>query len=316
MKANGLDPAQMTNELGQATLALEKARTYAINEAQKATFRDASAVADALARFEKTNAGTKILMGGLVPFKKTPINIVKRGVEYSPIGLIDGLKQAGVDLRRGTKTPTEAIDRIASGLTGTGLMMLGAFLAEQGILSGASAEERKEQYLNDAEGMQSYALNLGGYTYTVDWSAPASLPLFMGVEMHNAMRDGFDGLPALVDAMQNITEPIFNLTMMDGVQGAIKAAAYGGDNAITAAAGNMVSDYMGQFVPTASGQIARTIDGTRRTPYKGNEITGFPSVDVWLQRQQAKIPGASKSLAPYMDVFGRTSDEKPIAMSV
>ena len=323
MKANNLRPEQMKNELGAATPELEKARTYAIGEAQKATFRDASALANALARFEDTNAASRLLVGGFVPFKKTPINILKRGVEYSPAGIIKGLKEAAVDLRRGTKTPAQVIDSFSAGLTGTALMALGAFLAKEGFLTGADEEERKEQFLNDAEGLQSYALNLGDFTYTVDWSAPASLPLFMGVELWNAvngMEDeqtgatGVKKLDAFAKALQNITEPVFNLTMMDGVQGAIQGAAYSDGNAVSSALGSMVSDYFGQFVPTLLGQAARTVDDTRRTTYAGKTITGIESVDTWLQRQQNKIPGLSQRNIPYMDVFGNTDTEPNAAL--
>ena len=319
MKANGFTPEQLRNELGEATPELEKARTYAIREAQKATFRDASKIADVLSKAEQTNAASRLVLGGFIPFKKTPVNILKRGVEYGPAGIIKGIKEAAVDLRQGTKTPAEVIDSFASGITGTALMALGAFLAKEGWLTGADAEERKEQFLDDAEGLQSYALNLGDYTYTVDWSAPASLPLFMGVELWNALDNGAGGdsgskLDAFVTALQNITEPIFNLTMMDGVQGAIQSATYSEGNKVTAMAGNTVSDYFGQFVPTLMGQVARTVDDTRRTTYKGNKITGLSSLDQWIQRQQNKIPGVSKKNAPYMDVFGQTDTEPNTAL--
>lgn len=321
MAANGLNPDAMKNNLGEATDELMRARKYAINEAQKATFRDASAVATALFKFEQTNAATKIIVGGFVPFKKTPVNILKRGVEYSPAGIIKGIKEAAVDLRNGTKTANEVIDSFASGITGTGLMALGMMLAKNGWLTGADAEEKKQQYLNDAEGVQSYALNLGGFTYTVDWSAPASLPLFMGVELWNSMQelgqtdDQAEGLAnAFTNALQNITEPVFNLTMMDGVQGAIQGAAYSQGNAVTSAIGSMISDYLGQFNPTILGQIARTVDDTRRTTYKGKSITGISSIDSWLQRQANKIPGLSQQNVPYMDVFGNTDTEPNAAL--
>ena len=319
MKANNLTASDMRNDLGAATNALERARTYAINEAQKATFRDASKFADALARMEKQNAGTKLAIGGLVPFKKTPVNIVKRGVEYSPAGFIKLAKEIAFDLRDGTKTKTDAIDTAASAITGTGLMAVGAFLAKSDVLNGSGEDEKKERLLSGAEGIQNYSLNLGELTYTVDWTAPASLPIFMGVELWDALNeDGEDDETALntaVSSIMNLVEPVFSLTMLDGVQGLMTGAMYGDTgNPIGDAIGNTVSSYAGQFVPTALGQIARTVDDTRRTPYKNNEITGMRGVDQWLQRQQAKIPGASKNLAPYMDVFGRTSTEPNTAM--
>ena len=56
--------------------------------------------------------------------------------------------------------------------------------------------------------------------------------------------------------------------MLQGIENALSAVKYGGDGY---AVGNIlfegVTGYFGQAVPTALGQVARTIDGTRRTTY-------------------------------------------------
>lgn len=316
MKARGLKPADMTGH------TLEVARNYAVQEAQKATFRDDSPVANALQNLENKNAATKLLVGGLVPFKKTPINIVKRGLEYSPAGFlktgadaVQMVQQKSGKLESGTMTGTQIIDDLSKAFVGTGLMAAGYALAKSGLLNGADADEKKEQYLNDAAGLQSYSLNIGNYTYTVDWTAPASLPLFMGVELYNAMTGEKDGnaLNAVISSLQNITEPVFNLTMLDGINNAIQSVSYGG-NPISTAITDTAMDYVGQGVPTLSGQIARTIDDTRRSSNTPDKLTGVDTLDKFLRRQQAKIPGASQKLQPYLDVFGRETKNDSLPM--
>lgn len=316
MKARGLKPADMTGH------TLEVARNYAVQEAQKATFRDDSPVANALQNLENKNAATKLLVGGLVPFKKTPINIVKRGLEYSPAGFLKTgadavrmVQQKSGKLESGTMTGTQIIDDLSKAFVGTGLMAAGFALAKSGLLNGADADEKKEQYLNDAAGLQSYSLNIGNYTYTVDWTAPASLPLFMGVELYNAMTGEKDGnaLNAMISSLQNITEPVFNLTMLDGINNAIQSVSYGG-NPISTAITDTVMDYVGQGVPTLFGQIARTIDDTRRSSSTPDKLTGIDTLDKFLRRQQAKIPGASQKLQPYLDVFGRETKNDSLPM--
>lgn len=87
--------------------AIAEAESYAIAEAQKATFHDFSAVAAILNKLERGEAGNRKMAGGqkaigffvnsYLPFKKTPVNVLRRGVEYSPIGLVSELaKQAAL----------------------------------------------------------------------------------------------------------------------------------------------------------------------------------------------------------------------------
>lgn len=347
IKARGLDVNTLIDENGNASAALEEARSYAIREAQKATFRDDSQIAAALNKFEKTSFLTRVLVGGEMPFKKTPINIVKRGIEYSPAGFLKAAKEFR-DVRMGTKTMSEAIDTLASAITGTGLMAVGAALGSAGILHGAGSGDKKEQNLNSASGIQEYSIDLGalmnaiadageaiglnmenfrvdengGYTYTLDWTAPGSLPLFMGVEVYNAIwgdkADDSDAgaIAKFCEALLNITEPMFSMTMLNGIRSTLKSASYDDANPLTAALTSIVSSYAGQFVPSVLGSVARTIDDTRRTTYKNKSYTGEPTLDLFLQKQQNKIPGLSKKNIPYMDVFGNTDTEPNTALRV
>ena len=127
----------------------------------------------------------------VLPFKRTPANILVRGMEYSPAGLAKA-----PDLRSDTGKArqddgAEAIDHIASGLTGSGLMALGAYLFAQGIVTSGGGDDEGQDAINDLTGVQNYALNLpGGGNVTLDWLAPEALPFFMGVELMDSMGQG------------------------------------------------------------------------------------------------------------------------------
>lgn len=324
MKARGLTSADMTGDV------LERARTYAIDEAQRATFRDDSKLATKLQDVENTNTATKIAIGGLVPFKKTPLNIVKRGVEYSPAGFLKAgsdaiqiVQQNRGKLEHGTMTGAQLIDDLSKAIVGTGLMGAGFALAKANLLNGADADEKKLQYLNDESGVQSYSVNVLGHSYTVDWTAPSSLPVFMGVELYNTLQNEPDDvLNGVISSLENITEPIFNLTMLDGIQSAIQGISYGGGSMMSTGIREIIQSYLGQAVPTLFGQFARTVDNTRRSSSTPDKITGVDSVDKFLRRQQAKIPWVSyhgipgtpvTGLQPYLDVFGNESKTDNIA---
>lgn len=298
MKAKGVTPDTASEQ------TLNEIRNYATKEAQKATYRDASELASAINTFKNKNKGTKLIGEGLIPFTKTPINIINRGVEYSPIGLVNGLKSAAVDLRKGNITASEAIDKVASGLTGTGIMALGAWLASLGLITGGRDEDKKQQAFDDMQGIQNYALKIGDYTYTIDWGAPTVLPLFIGVELYNAFEQ--DGATAkdVIESVMKITEPVFELSMLQGINNAIKTAGYSQQPIVDITA-NTAGSYAGQAVPTALGQIARIIDDTTRTTYNDKNSPLPNVVQSTLQKAQAKIPFANQLLQPRLDNWGR-----------
>lgn len=301
MKARGLTEADMTGR------TLEQARTYAINQAQKATYRDASTLAKKISDLANTNAATRLVVGGTMPFTTTPINIAKRGIEYSPAGIAKAITYDMYQLQKGNMTATDVVEDLASGLTGTGIMALGATLASMGLLTGGGEDNKKEEQFKDMQGVQNYALQIGDNSYTIDWLAPISLPLFVGVETWNAFQeDGEFSLARVLDTMTSITEPMMNLTLLQGINSAIKTAGYS-DNPVPDIMLNAALGYAGQAVPTLAGQISRSIDDTRRATFTQ---TGAPLAqqDKTLQKIKNKIPFLSQTSQPYVDQWGRTQE--------
>ena len=248
------------------------------------------------------------MWGGLVPFKTTPLNIIKRGLAYSPAGLVKAMTLDTALMRMGRMSAAEMIDNLAQGLTGTGIMALGAFLASQGLVNGVAPENKKERDFKTAGGWQDYSINLpGGGTYTIDWAGPAVMALLAGVEaFHASEQEGF-GFNEFLTAMGNITEPLFDTTMLSGINSAIQSATYAGSNPVTAAAGQAVSNFATQGIPTLSGQLARAMDPVRRTPYSDRQGA---EGGLWeaAQRITSRIPGLSAQNPPYVDVWGRTQE--------
>ena len=294
---------------------LIKARKYAINEAQKATFRDASKMANMLNRFSHINKGTALVIEGMLPFKKTPINILKRGVEYSPIGLIKALTYDLSMLKKGEINGginiNEFIDGLACGLSGTMIMALGMFLASLGIIQGGMGDDKEGQF-EKLKGVQEYSIQIGGVSYTIDWMAPASLPLFVGVELYNAIQGDYENatFADIADSLAQISEPVFEMSMLSGLNNTFDAISFS-DNKITAAAEEIVTGYLSQAVPTVLGQTARTIDGTRRRTYI-DKNSGLPSgVQRFVQKVMNKTP-LSYLNQPYVDQWGREDNNDNI----
>jgi hypothetical protein len=194
------------------------------------------------------------------------LNILKRGVSYSPMGGMKGVIDATSGVKKGTKTTTEAIDQMAADLSGTGIMLLGTWLASNGIISGTDDEPEREKAFEELQGDQNYTLNLGEVSFVIDWTAPVDLPLFIGVELYNSFKkdNPLFNFARLVDGMTKIFEPLVNLSLLQGINNTIHTSKYS-DTPFAGITLHAVTDYIGQGIPTLVGQVTRTVDDNLAT---------------------------------------------------
>lgn len=318
LKARGYDPS--TQDIPENVL--EEGRGQAIEDALESTFQNYSSLASKLAELESSSRAAKLVIGGLMPFKKTPINITKRSIEFSPIGLFRGMHQWLSKVPKGEATAAEALDNIAAGITGSGIVAIGAFLASQGLINAGDDEDDRLRDFGVAQGSQEYSLNVGDYSYTIDWAAPSVIPLFLGVEGYNAFKRLLDEqededspgfFTETVNAISRMFEPMMNMTMLSGLSGAIQSAAYNQANPIIGIGSNVAQNFLGQVFPTLSGQIARTIDDTRRTTFYDKTTDVPKGLQTFLQTQMNKIPGLSQRNPAWLDSWGRADvTENPL----
>lgn len=290
---------------------LQEARTHAIDDALEATFQQYSELASKLAQMEASNKVGQFLIGGTFPFKRVPINIAKTAVKFSPAGLVKTITSDAKKLRNGDITAADFCDNLGAGLNGSGLAVLGAFLFANGILTVGGDDDDKQAGFDAAMGSQNYAINftIGGqkYSYTIDWAAPAVVPMFIGAEFWNAIKtkdEEASFTKAAMNAVGRMFEPLMQMTMLSGVSSTIKSAAYNQQDPIYGVLANVATNYAGQFVPTALGQVARTIDPIRRTTFADANSKVPKEIQQFLQRQGAKIPGLSQKMPEYLDVWG------------
>ena len=315
-KANGIT-AEMIAKGGDKVV---KAREYAIKEAQKATYRDTNAFSQAISELGRMGRNSKngakrtiaTVMEGILPFRKTPANILARGVEYSPIGLLNGFKQAIFDVQKGTKTAAEAIDAISAGLTGTGLLALGLFWAAQGVVRGHGDDDDKENDFMELAGHQAYALELpNGTSVTLDWLAPECLPFFVGVNLWE-LTDGGDKPATMADwltAISQVSEPMLEMSCLQSLNDVFDSVGYASSNGLPGlptALVNAAASYVSQGIPTILGQAERTGEGLRYTTFTSKNSKLTNNVQYALGRASAKIPIWDYSQIPYIDAWGRT----------
>ena len=312
LQANGVSAEQLRS--GQADSAvLERARAYAGREALRATYQDRNAVSDAVVR------GVRALgpFGeAVLPFKRTPANILVRGAEYSPLGLAKALTYDLRQVQQGKMTGADAIDNIAAGLTGTGLMALGAALFSLGLVTGGGGGDEKQAALDQLTGGQNYALNLpDGTSVTLDWLAPEALPFFMGVELMDALGENGASSDDIFNAISSVSEPMLQMSMLQSLNDLIDSVSYV-DSAgkLQALAASAVVSYFSQAIPTIGGQIERTAEGRRMSTYTDKSLPLPTDVQYALGRASARIPGWDYQQVPFIDAWGReeVSDPQPL----
>jgi len=325
---------------------LEKARDYALKQAEYATFHEDNKIANVLSKWSRTSKeeGTgigHILLEGMVPFKKTPANVLRSGVEYSPLGAIDSIRKTGKLIYENTGKragnladvyknkagkevartfASDVIDSWSKTLTGTGLTALGFFLYNKGILHSSDPDTK---YQDELEGHQNYAIEINGKSYTIDWAAPTIMPLMVGAEIAKLWdstgkgdEDFYNNIDGYLDAANRISDPLIETSMLQGVRDTLETAATYAQNTderkniLPLLIYNTATGYATQGIPTLGGQIARTIDPTRRSTYTDKK--GVPGVlDKQLKKQMNKIPGVSMLNQPYVDTYGREQQNSP-----
>ncbi len=291
---------------------LDDARAYAVREAQRATYRDSNALSDFVAglRYRGKNPvgrGANLLMEGVLPFRRTPANILMRGVEYSPVGLVKGLTYDLAQVHNGKLSAAEAIDNIAAGLTGTGLLALGTFMAAQGWVTGGSGDDEQAE-LDNLTGEQPYAVTIGSHSYTLDWMAPEALPFFVGVELYNNLADNGTrsgrAMNDIISSLSSLTEPMLEMSMLQGLQDAIDSVAYS-ENKLAGLIASSVTGYLSQGLPTIFGQAERTGERQRETTFVDRTSPLSNGLQRGLGRTMNKLPGDFQQI-PYIDGWGRT----------
>lgn len=321
LQANGVTAEQMRNNTVDAQL-LSRARDYAGREALKATYQDRNMVSDKVVQIARAlgPAGEAVL-----PFKRTPANILVRGMEYSPAGLAKALTYDLIQVKRGKMTGAEAIDHIASGLTGSGLMALGAYLFARGIVTSGGGDDEGQDALNDLTGVQNYALYLDwlpdfiktplgiqdGDNVTLDWLAPEALPFFMGVELMDSMGQGGNTAESISTALKSISDPMLELSMLQSLNDVIDSVSFS-ENKLGALASSALISYFTQPIPTLGGQFERSAEDVRMTTYTDKNLRLPTDLQYAIGRASARLPGPDYQQMPYIDAWGREDSSGPL----
>lgn len=306
-----------SGKVSEATL--NEGRAYAIQEALKATFNDCNKFSDALSslRYYGDNPFLKALNiagEGVMPFRRTPANVVVRAAENTPINALRGLVNMATKVRKGEMSAATAIDQMAAGLTGSGMMVLGWFLASGALgrirLRGNADEEKERQ------GYQDYSIEIKWgdkwYSYTIDWAAPANIPLFVGANFCSIMNGengdvGLSPVTAMIYATMNSLDPLLSLSCMSAVNDLFEIAKYAEDGtALYSAVASIATNYFTQGIPALVRQGVQAFFPNQRQTFANSSD---PLIRE-LQRKTAGIAGVGEFFrTDKVDEWGQTESK-------
>ena len=301
-------PQEVVNEL----------QDYAVNQAQKATFRDLNSFSRLMKKLPNKDNFWGIVMQGILPFRSTPANVAVRSVEYSPLGIVQGIQQLvryALDKRADrplSYSKSQIIESFSQGIVGTALFGAGFVLANAGIIHGAADDD------DERKGIQSYSITIGDKNITLDWLSPSIVPLMMGAMASDMSADGAYTFDALVTSAGTMLQPMFEMSMLSGVSDLLDSFRYAdSSNDVTGIAWGVFAEpfmnYLSQGIPTLLSQTTQTIGDESTYTYTGDLPTGFQkklTKSVWKMLRKTPLSLVfDDRQAEFVDEYGRTQDK-------
>lgn len=221
----------------------------------------------------------------ILPFVRTPTNLMKFSVERSPLAPL--LREWRKDFAAGGARRDTAIARA---IVGSSVGAVVAELAGKGLITGAAPSDRNAKGLKYADGWQPYSIKIGDKFYSYKRLDPFALTIGAAADLAT-LQDGMTDTQREMGASRvvaSIMGQLSDKTWLSGISSLVEAL-----EDPDRSAGTFVNRTLGTVVPTGVAQVARTLDPTaRETPDALSYI-------------QSRIPGLSDNLLPKRDVWGQ-----------
>lgn len=234
------------------------------------------------------SAPVRLIARFTIPFLKTPTNIFKQGLEYSPLGLMN--------LAGGADKPTI----LARAAIGTALGATAGMLLASNRMTWSEPRSEKEKNAFKAAGMQPYSIKLGDTWVSFQkLPPPLAFPLSMAAAINDLIQNkeldentGSLILHAIAKYGNFLSDQSYAKSLGDLV------AAINGEESSVA---KLASNYPQQLIPyrALGGWLARLTDHVQRKPDpEGNYI------DKQVQLLMMNIPGLSDNVPARTDENG------------
>lgn len=272
----------------------------AMEAAKYKTFQTESALAQQLTRLRDI-VKVKIPLVGefkplrfIIPFIQTPVNVVKYGLERSPLGLVSAAQKAATGASKG-----EVLDSASRAIVGSMAMATLASYFTEDRMTGAAPSNPKEKDAFYADGKLPWSVKIGDEWIAYNRIEPLNTVLRQIAEWHDASKAGDETVTEKVGAfMRSEARNVADQTFMTGVGNlvdAIEDPERFGQKFIT--------DITGGFIPSIAAASARALDDTVRKP----ETIG-QSFMARLPLISKDVPAMESSSEPGGEALRRTNE--------
>lgn len=237
----------------------------------------------------------------LIPFAKTPANLTKAIVDYSPVGLVSTINQY-VKLKNNISTGTvtsqqqhQFVQSLGKATAGSMLYIIAYALAKAGIANGASDDDKDTaNFLKNTLGISSYSIKIGGKSFTYDWAQPLAAPLSIMTNITDKSKET-TLYEAIIGNLDSATSVLMEQSFLESINDVLNGNGGTVDNLM-----QQVYELPSRAVPTFVKQMADMVDGTQRQTY----VKDAP-LRTATNKTISKIPFLSKTLDASVDTMGR-----------
>jgi endonuclease YncB( thermonuclease family) len=226
----------------------------------------------------------------VIPFIRTPTNMVKYAVERSPLAPVSSHWRADV-LAGGARRDLA----LAKAALGTGLGMTIAQYVADGRITGGQPADKKQGDLLKADGWQPYSIRVGDKYLSYARLDPFSTTISTAADIATAINNGSTGDPdkAAAQLAGAFVDQLDNKTFLSGLSDLMHTLDPNGNGSILDRGKAWAGREVGGFVPSVVSQMAREVD-----PYSRAQ-KGF------IAPIQNRVPFWSRSLPAKQDAWGR-----------
>lgn len=311
---NSLNNQMSLNKFKQPTAEMIDIAT---TEALQRTWQDSNKYTSAVQKVRNSLNDIPVVgkygLGDMImPFIKTPANLTKAIVDFSPIGLAKALSYDSIKFSRAVRTGQVTpqmqkmyVKNLSQGITGVLVYAIAATLANQGLLKGGRDKDKDvASFMRNVMGEQPNSIKVGDTSYSYAWAQPLAGTAAISADIVNSLKAGAPkeyfaaGSMALANtiltAVQSGGSVLYEQSFLQGIQ-----TLFSKDDFFSGLM-ELAFGEPSKFTPQFLGQIAQLADDTQRVSHAYNQ-----PLETAVNKVYAKTPGLSQTLEPVVDVFGR-----------
>lgn len=294
--------------------------------------KGATKIKEGIGKMAKDMIGVDFVSSAAFPFLRTPMNVIRTNLEFSPLGIVRNGVQTIKEIRNNLKNNRAAFTTDTSGgsfnqgrfvretsrnIVGSLLFGLALVMKNAGLLTGGYSDDDREKQAQKDAGMQEYAFvnPLNGNQYSVDWIPALGSNLVGAAAFDDAFRKPDQStLDAVINGAKAGSKSLFEQSALQGLQRLVGQQSYNNEDSVIDNVINTVTNTASSAaVPAFVRQTAAVLDPYKRNTYGmggresviNNFIAGIP-----ILRQNLLQPRIGSNGQPMEQNAGRNLAQK------